>query len=77
MRKYKNNTDLQMKYIYIIVTLVFIAWAFVEQTNEHPNIWIQIVGVVLFFYGMMRLMSKVPSNKTADTPTNSPDKDDK
>ncbi len=66
-----------MKYIYIIITLVFIAWAFVEQTKENPNIWIQIVGVVLFFYGMMRLMSKVPSNKTADTPINNPDKDDK
>ncbi|MBW3519718.1 hypothetical protein [Flavobacterium sp. NKUCC04_CG] len=61
-----------MKTIYIIVTLIFIAWAFLEQTKTHPNIWIQIVGVVLFFYGMMRLMSKVPSNTTSDSTPNAP-----
>lgn len=37
-------------------------WALMEQTKVHPNIWVQVVGVALFFYAMMRLMQKTPSN---------------
>jgi len=35
-------------------------WALYEQTQPNPNIWVQIIAVVIFFYGMMRLMEKVP-----------------
>ncbi|WP_430612378.1 hypothetical protein [Flavobacterium sp. JP2137] len=66
-----------MKILYIIVTLLFIGWAFYEQTQVHPNIWIQVVGVILFFYGMMRLMSKVPSNHTSVTKAKSSEENDK
>lgn len=45
--------------ILIGLTLVFIVWAFVEQTQEYPRIWVQVLGVLLFFYGMMRLSTKV------------------
>lgn len=50
------------KVIWIVVTVFFVGWAFVEQTKTTPNVWVQIVGVILFFYSMMRLMQKVPSN---------------
>ncbi len=32
-----------------------------EQGKEKPNVWIQVVGVILFFYGMSRLSAKTPS----------------
>lgn len=47
------------KTIWIVVTLAFIAWAFVEQTKETPKVWVQVIGVLLFFYAMMRLSQKV------------------
>lgn len=39
-------------------------WALMEQTKTEPNIWVQVIGVALFFYAMMRLMAKTPSNFT-------------
>jgi hypothetical protein len=39
-------------------------WAVIEQTKDHPKIWVQIIGIALFFYSMMRLMQKTPSNFT-------------
>lgn len=37
-------------------------WAFYEQTQPNPNVFIQAIGVLVFFFGMMKLMSKVSSN---------------
>lgn len=37
-------------------------WAFYEQTQTSPNVFIQVIGVLVFFFGMMKLMAKVPSN---------------
>ena len=37
-------------------------WAFYEQTKPNPNVIVQVIGVAVFFYGMMKLMSKTPSN---------------
>lgn len=45
-----------------LATLFFMGWALVESNSEKPNIWIQIVGVALFFFAMARLMQKTPSN---------------
>lgn len=50
-----------MKTIFIIVMFGMGGWGLYEQTQPHPNIWIQVIAVVIFFYGMMRLMAKVPS----------------
>ncbi|UUC45403.1 hypothetical protein [Flavobacterium cerinum] len=49
-----------MKTIYIVLFFGMGAWALYEQTQPNPNIWVQIVAVVIFFYGMMKLMEKVP-----------------
>lgn len=51
-----------MKTVYIILIFGMIALAFNEQTKTQPNIWIQVAGVLAFFYGMMKIMSKTPSN---------------
>ena len=40
---------------------VAILIALYEQSKDKANIYIQIVAVVIFMYGMMRLSSKVPS----------------
>lgn len=45
-----------------LVTLFFMGWALVESSSEKPNIWIQVIGVALFFFAMARLMQKTPSN---------------
>lgn len=51
-----------MKTLYIILFFVVIGFAFYEQSKPNPNVWIQSIGVLVFFFGMMRLMSKTPSN---------------
>lgn len=56
------------KIAYILVTLFFVGWAINEQTKTTPNIWIQIVAVILFFYAMSRLMSKTSSNTMEHNP---------
>ncbi|MGH2667073.1 hypothetical protein [Flavobacterium sp.] len=53
MMKIKNRYIIAM----IIVAIVLI-W---EQTKPAPNVWIRVIGVVLFFYGMMKLSAKTPS----------------
>ncbi len=52
----------KVKILLSIVTLFFMGWALMEQYEEHPKIWVQVIGVGLFFYSMMRLMQKTPSN---------------
>lgn len=51
-----------MKTIYILLIFGLMGWAFYEQTKPNPNVFIQVIGVLAFFYGMMKLMSKVSSN---------------
>ncbi len=49
------------KVILFILMLVVIGVLFWQQNSEKPNIWVQVMGFVLLFYGMMRLSRKVPS----------------
>ena len=35
-----------------------------EQTKEKPNVFIMIIAIVVFMYGMMKLSSKTPSKHT-------------
>ena len=42
--------------------MVFIAIAlFWNQNNVKPSLWIKIIGIVVFFFGMMKLSAKTPS----------------
>ncbi len=49
------------KIIIFILVLVVIGVLFWQQSLEQSNTWVQIMGFVLLFYGMMRLSRKVPS----------------
>lgn len=51
------------KIILPLVVVAFMIWALMEQASNQPRIWVQVIGVALFFFGMARLMKKVPSNK--------------
>lgn len=52
---------MKRKNIYLIVMGVVIIILLLEQAKELPSVWIQVVGIVLFFYGMMKLSAKTPS----------------
>ncbi len=41
--------------------LIAIAVVIYEQSKDNKNIYIMIVAIVIFFYGMMRLSAKTPS----------------
>lgn len=51
-----------MKTIYILLIFAAIGWAFYEQSKPAPNVILQVIGIAVFFYGMMKLMAKTPSN---------------
>lgn len=36
-------------------------FALYEQSKAKPNVYIMVFAIAIFMYGMMRLMSKVPS----------------
>lgn len=59
-----------MKFLIYIVAFGLMIWALVEQTKQQPNIYIQIVAVLVFFFLMMYLMNKTPSN--SDKKNNQP-----
>ena len=50
-----------MKKIYIPIMALAGVFALFEQSKEKPNVYIMIVAIVVFMYGMMRLTAKVPS----------------
>ncbi|WP_300570098.1 hypothetical protein [Flavobacterium sp.] len=52
---------MKIKSIYIIAMILIAGILIWEQGKEKPNVWIQVVGVILFFYGMSRLSAKTPS----------------
>ena len=50
-----------MKKILIPIMIIAILIALYEQTKETPNVYIIIVAIVIFMYGMIRLSAKTPS----------------
>lgn len=61
-----------MKFLIYIAVFGLMFWALIEQTKDQPNIFIQIVAVAVFFFLMMYLMNKTPSNsdKNNNQPNN-------
>ncbi len=55
-----------MKFLIYIAVFGLMFWALVEQTKSQPNIYIQIIAVLVFFFLMMYLMNKTPSNSNKD-----------
>ncbi len=58
-----------MKRLLIPIMIIAIFIAFYEQSSEDKNVYIMIIAIVIFMFGMMRLSSKTPSKNQ--------DKDDK
>lgn len=51
-----------MKIFIYIVAFALMIWALMEQTKTQPNLYVQITAVVVFFFLIMNLMNKTPSN---------------
>ncbi|MBZ4034672.1 hypothetical protein K6T82_07840 [Flavobacterium sp. 17A] len=50
-----------MKAFKIIIMILAISVALYEQVSEDKNIYIMIVAIVVFMFGMMQLSAKTPS----------------
>jgi hypothetical protein len=53
--------NMKIKTIYIIAMIVVAGVLLWEQTKPNSNVWIKVIGALLFFYGMMKLSAKTPS----------------
>lgn len=50
-----------MKIFKIIIMILAISVALYEQVSEEKNIYIMIIAIVIFMFGMMQLSAKTPS----------------
>jgi len=55
-----------MKKLFLPLLLVAIFFAFYEQSKSNPNRYIIIICIAIFMFGMMQLMSKVPSKNEVE-----------
>jgi hypothetical protein len=51
----------EMKKIVILIMIVAIVVAFYEQVSPDKNVYVTVIAIVIFMYGMMRLSAKTPS----------------
>ena len=52
---------IMMKRLLIPIMIIAIFIAFYEQSSDDKNVYIMIIAIVIFMFGMMRLSSKTPS----------------
>jgi L-asparagine transporter-like permease len=50
-----------MNKIVILIMIVAIVVAFYEQVSPDKNVYVTVIAIVVFMYGMMRLSAKTPS----------------
>ncbi|MDX6188216.1 hypothetical protein ACHRV5_04905 [Flavobacterium sp. FlaQc-52] len=50
-----------MKAFKILIMLLAISVALYEQVSAEKNVYIMIIAIVVFMYGMMQLSAKTPS----------------
>lgn len=50
-----------MKKFLLPIIIIAIIIAFYEQSLEKKNVYIQVISIVVFMIGMMKLSAKVPS----------------
>jgi uncharacterized membrane protein YoaK (UPF0700 family) len=50
-----------MKAFKILIMILAISVALYEQISEEKNIYIMVIAIVVFMYGMMQLSAKTPS----------------
>lgn len=56
----KSDT-IQMKKLVFPLMIIAITIALYEQSKEDKNVYLIVVAIVLFMYGMIRLSAKTPS----------------
>jgi hypothetical protein len=50
-----------MKKIMMLIMVIAIGVAFYEQTKPDKNVYLIVMAIIIFMYGMMRLSAKTPS----------------
>lgn len=50
-----------MKKIVIPIMLIAIGVAFYEQTTNDKNVYVGVIAIAVFMFGMMQLSAKTPS----------------
>ncbi|MGL2986302.1 hypothetical protein ACSVH5_01785 [Flavobacterium sp. RSSA_27] len=50
-----------MKKLMILIMIVAIGVALYEQRKPDKNLYLMVIAIVVFMYGMMRLSAKTPS----------------
>ncbi|WP_395052749.1 hypothetical protein [Flavobacterium sp.] len=55
-----------MKKFLLPIMAISIFFCFYEYSKPVPNIYIVLITIAIFMFGMMKLMSKVPSKKPED-----------
>jgi hypothetical protein len=50
-----------MKKVLLPIMIIAIIVAFYEQSLEKKNVYIQVISIVIFMIGMMKLSAKTPS----------------
>ncbi len=55
-----------MKKFLLPIMAIAIFFCFYEYSKPNPNIYIVLIAIAIFMFGMMKLMSKVPSKKPED-----------
>lgn len=50
-----------MKQLMILIMVVAIGVAFYEQSKPDKNVYLMVMALIVFMYGMMRLSAKTPS----------------
>jgi len=59
-----------MKKIYIPIMALAGVFALYEQSKAKPNVYIMVIAIIIFMYGMMRLTAKVPSKNQDNSEDN-------
>lgn len=50
-----------MKKLMILIMAIAIGVALFEQAKPEKNVYLMVIAIVIFMYGMMRLSAKTPS----------------
>ena len=50
-----------MKKFIIPIMVIAILVAFYEQKSEEKNVYVMVIAIAVFMFGMMRLSAKTPS----------------
>ena len=50
-----------MKKLMILIMAIAIGVALYEQAKPGKNVYLMVIAIVIFMYGMMRLSAKTPS----------------